>query len=110
MICTMMTLASFQAFAKEKKAPVAALNTCISGLIVDEKTGESLAGVEVELQGTDLKTYTDFDGKFSFAGVNPGTYKVATSMVSYKQHESNSIQVDNNQMHNLNLAIQTADK
>ncbi len=96
--------------ARDKKVPAAALNTCISGVVIDQNTGESLAGVVVELKGTDKKAYTDFDGKFVFTSVEPGSYKVATSIVSYKGEESSSIEVKNNEFHNLNLEIQRADK
>lgn len=56
----------------------------LAGTIADATSGETLAGVEVKIEGTDLKTYTDFDGKFTFDGVKPGEYKVVTNYISYK--------------------------
>ncbi len=105
----LVSLCSLTVSAREKKTPVAALNTCISGVVVDQVTGESLAGVVVELKGTDKKAYTDFDGKFVFTSVEPGSYKVSTSIVSYQGEESTAIQVKNNEFHNLNLEIKRAD-
>ncbi len=55
----------------------------VSGSISDVKSGESLVGVEVKLEGTDLKTYTDFDGNFTFKNVKPGEYKVVANYISY---------------------------
>lgn len=57
----------------------------LSGLITDCKTGELLVGVEVCLKGTDMKTYSDLDGKFSFKNVKKGEYELVSSYISYKQ-------------------------
>jgi len=38
--------------------------TQITGKITDRLTGENLAGVKVELPGTNITTYTDFEGVF----------------------------------------------
>jgi len=67
----------------------------ISGSIADELSGESLVGVEVKLEGTDLKAYTDFDGNFSFNGVKPGEYKIVTTYISYEK-KSEAVKVDAN--------------
>lgn len=101
-------------FKAEKKAPAkaeaATLNNSITGLVIDNSTGEALAGVEISLEGTELKTYTDFDGKFSFDGIQPGDYKVCTKYISYKKQESKPIKVNRNEMHTLNLELKTANK
>ncbi|MDB4581996.1 carboxypeptidase-like regulatory domain-containing protein [Draconibacterium sp.] len=57
----------------------------LTGSIADELSGESLVGVEVKIEGTDLKTYTDFDGNFSFKNVKPGEYKLVTNYISYEK-------------------------
>ena len=54
------------------------------GSISDANSGESLVGVEVKIEGTDLKTYTDFDGNFTFNNIKPGEYKVVANYISYK--------------------------
>jgi hypothetical protein len=82
----------------------ATVNTCISGVIVDEVTGEALTGVEVNLNGCETKTYTDFDGKFVFPQVKPGDYSVEAKFISY-QSVSRSIKVNVNEMHALNLKL-----
>ncbi len=82
---------SIAVMAKENEtksqAPVTgenAVTVALTGSIADANSGESLAGVEVKIEGTDLKTYTDFDGNFSFTGVKMGEYKVIASYISYK--------------------------
>ena len=69
----------------EKETNTNNLKSSISGKVLDYLTSESLAGVEVQLQGTNLKTYTDLDGNFSFSGLVPGEYEVTTTLISYKE-------------------------
>lgn len=70
--------------SKEKRTENSSAVT-FSGIVSDEKTGELLAGVEVRIAGTDQKTYSDFDGKFTFSNVKPGSYNLVASYVSYNK-------------------------
>lgn len=56
----------------------------LSGTVFDSKSGELLVGVEVQIEGTTEKTYTDFDGNFTF-NVKPGEYKVVANYISYNK-------------------------
>ncbi|MFW5774271.1 MAG: carboxypeptidase-like regulatory domain-containing protein, partial [Tangfeifania sp.] len=67
--------------------------TVLTGTVADSGSGELLAGVEIQLEGTDKKTYTDFDGNFTF-NVKPGEYKVVASYISYKKR-SETLQLEN---------------
>jgi CarboxypepD_reg-like domain len=69
---------------KNSTATDNAATIVLVGSISDANSGESLVGVEVKIEGTDLKTYTDFDGNFTFANVKPGEYKVVANYISYK--------------------------
>ena len=89
--------------AKEKEGnPVDAENTAsvvLTGSVADEKSGESLVGVEVKIEGTDLATYTDFDGNFSFENVKPGEYKLVTNYISYqKDTKTLDVSSENNEV------------
>ncbi len=44
----------------------------LSGTVFDFQSGEALTGVEVSIEGTDIKVYTDFDGNFEIDNVKPG--------------------------------------
>lgn len=68
------------------------VTTVLSGTVADSRSGELLVGVEVQLEGTSMKTYTDFDGNFSFK-VKPGEYKVVANYISYKKC-SETLKVD----------------
>jgi len=58
----------------------------INGKIIDKETGETLTGVLVEIVGTDEKVYSDFDGKFEFKNIIPGTYNISVSYISYEKN------------------------
>ncbi len=92
----------------KRAADVVDFNTSISGVVLDEVSGEALVGVEVTLEGSNLTTYTDFDGKFSFNEVVPGDYKVSTDYVSYESTESTGIKLNQDEMHTLNLSLRAA--
>jgi len=58
--------------------------TELSGEIVDTNTNETLVGVKVSIDGTDKVAYTDFDGKYHFDNLKPGTYNLTASYISYE--------------------------
>jgi hypothetical protein len=62
----------------------ASAKSSISGKVVDIKTGESLVGVAVEVEGTEQKVYTDLDGNFTIDNIDPGNYNLVLSLISYK--------------------------
>jgi len=78
----------------------APLTVSVVGTVSDAQTGETLVGVEVKLEGTSQKVYTDFDGNFAFENVAPGEYTIAASYISYekKELEKQSIGVFSNEL------------
>jgi hypothetical protein len=59
----------------------------LSGNVIDEVSGEALVGVEVKVDGTELKTYTDFDGHFVIDNLKAGECKLVTNYTSYNKKE-----------------------
>ena len=59
----------------------------ISGTIIDKLTHETLPGVSIQLEDSEVKIYSDPDGSFSLKGLQPGSYKVKISCISYKDKE-----------------------
>jgi hypothetical protein len=57
----------------------------VSGSVTDHNTNESLAGVEVRVQGTDIVTYTDFNGNYFLPELKAGTYTLEFKYPSYSQ-------------------------
>ena len=98
LFATIIVFLAFVGNAEEKKGEAKAdtnseATTVLTGTVADSGSGELLAGVEIQLEGTDLKTYTDFDGNFTFK-VKPGEYKVVANYISYEKY-SETLKVDN---------------
>lgn len=82
--CVAFTYAEKKENKKENAADNSELTT-ISGQVLDQRTNETLVGVKVALKGTDKVAYTDFDGKYSFKNIKPGTYELTASYISYEK-------------------------
>lgn len=87
----LVALVATSAFAEkvesktDSKAESAILS--ISGNVIDEVSGEALVGVEVKVEGSDIKTYTDFDGHFVLNNLKTGDCKLVASYTSYNKNE-----------------------
>lgn len=58
----------------------------ISGTVKDSKTGETVVGANVVIQGTTTGASTDIDGNFLISNLPEGTYTLQVSFVTYKTH------------------------
>lgn len=58
--------------------------TMVSGVIVDQRDGEPLTGVNVRVSGTHLGDATDLDGQFVISALTPGDYTLEFTHVGYK--------------------------
>ncbi|MFY9150998.1 MAG: carboxypeptidase-like regulatory domain-containing protein [Prolixibacteraceae bacterium] len=76
---------------RESKSESAVLS--LSGNVIDEVSGEALVGVEVKVDGSDQKTYTDFDGHFVIDNLKAGDCKLVASYTSYNKNEK-SFRID----------------
>ncbi|MBV5314749.1 MAG: carboxypeptidase-like regulatory domain-containing protein [Prolixibacteraceae bacterium] len=96
-LALLVAFASTTAFAEkseaktETKAEIALIS--LSGNVIDEVSGEALVGVEVKVEGTDVKAYTDFDGHFVIDNLKSGKCKLIASYTSYTKNEK-TLQVD----------------
>ena len=72
----------------------------IFGVVLDEKSNETLAGATIVVDGK--KYYSDLDGNFSVYNVKPGNYEMVVELISY---EPITLVVDpvKNQIININL-------
>jgi hypothetical protein len=77
----------------EPGAPAA---VAISGTVIDLVTGEALAGATVAVDNTDIKTFTDFEGKFYFNSLTVGTYDLKVSYISYQETNIENLKVAEN--------------
>ena len=65
----------------------------IIGKVVDSKSGETLIGVNVVIQSTTKGTATDIDGNYTLANLEPDTYAVVFSYVSYTKKIVEGVEV-----------------
>ncbi len=103
-----MAVLSFSSFKGEKsdnENKVAVTTTSISGTIIDELSGETLVGVEVQLKGTETKVYTDFDGNFKFSDIPVGKCELTAKLISYRELNSKAIELVASEKCNLKLKM-----
>lgn len=81
-------LTIFQAQAQKGK---------IRGTVYEEATGETLVGVAVMIEGTFTGTTTDLDGQFTLE-VDPGTYNLQLSYISYSPMLIKDVVVKSNEV------------
>jgi hypothetical protein len=80
---TLFAMAANNGNQSENTTAGKAVVTELSGKIIDMHTNETLVGVKVTLKGTDKIAYTDFDGMYRFDNLQPGTYNLTASYISY---------------------------
>ncbi len=86
--CASLVVFAEKTGSKSETRTDAAICT-LSGNIIDEVSGEALVGVEVKIEGSDAKTYTDFDGHFVINNLRSGECKLVASYTSYNKVEKN---------------------
>lgn len=89
---------------------VSAQNGRIGGKVIDQKTGEELIGVSIQIEGTVQGGATDFEGKFLINNVAPGTYNLILNYISYKKKVVTGIVVKPKETALVNLTLEEATK
>lgn len=67
----------------------------LSGAVYNKATNEPIPFANVVIEGTQIGSTTDMDGKFIFKGLEPGFVKLRVSFVGFKTKLSDDIQVTN---------------
>ncbi len=76
---------------------IVAQDCFVRGTVYDAKTGETMPGVAIVVKGTTIGTTSDLDGCFNLK-INPGTYNLEISFISYQTIEMNDIVVKPSQV------------
>jgi hypothetical protein len=92
---------SFSAFAQTTKGTV-------EGKVVDAKTGETLPGVKVTVDGLGVGALSDFDGNFTLS-LPAGSYKILLTNFGYKNKTLSDVAVKAGQMQSLTVPLSEAD-
>jgi hypothetical protein len=90
----------------ENATPVQQAN--LSGVILDMNSGEMLGGAEIEILGTDIKLYSDFDGNFTIPNLAPGSYNIIVSYISYEKSYIEELNIKAGEKRNLEVKLITA--
>ncbi len=77
----------------------------ITGKIVDSKTGETLPGATILIDGTTKAASADFDGNFSINNAPVGKLTVVISYISYDTKKITGVEVKNNDVTNINIQL-----
>lgn len=78
----------------------------ITGTVVDSETGETLIGVNVVIDGTIKGTATDIDGRYTIRNVEPGTYTLVVSYLSFSTQRITGVVVEEGATVTLDVALQ----
>jgi hypothetical protein len=79
----LLAVITINAANDSKKPKENTSKSMISGIVTDKVTGEPLTGVEVKIVGSDIKQYTDFEGKFVIKDVPAGSHAIMVNLISY---------------------------
>lgn len=77
----------------------------ISGLVMDSKTGETLPGATIMIDGTSKGASADFDGKFAINNVPAGKVTLIVSYISYNSKKINGVTVTANEATDVNIQL-----
>ncbi len=84
---------------------VQAQNGTVRGTLTDAKTGETLIGVSVLVQGTTTGTITDLDGNYNLS-VPPATINLVFSYISYATKTVTGVSVKAGEVTVVNLPLE----
>ena len=76
---------------------LAAQTGTIRGMVFDDKTGESLVGVAIQVEGTSTGTITDLEGQFTIS-LKEGNYNLQLSFISYQKLTVSGVKVKGNEV------------
>ncbi|MBK6681050.1 MAG: TonB-dependent receptor [Ignavibacteriales bacterium] len=77
----------------------------MTGVVKDQKTGETLIGATIIIEGTKLGAKTDFEGYFVILNISPGSYTVKASMIGYGSKSYQEVKVNINQTTTLDFTL-----
>ncbi|HMB96867.1 MAG TPA: TonB-dependent receptor [Balneolaceae bacterium] len=85
--------------------PGVPLEGTITGKIIDESTGEPLIGATVMIVETSQGDATDLDGNFNIKDVEPGTYTLRVSFISYATKVIEEVEVETGEVTRLEITM-----
>ncbi|MEX0904646.1 MAG: TonB-dependent receptor [Balneolaceae bacterium] len=78
----------------------------LTGTIVDKKTSDELIGVNVYIRSISKGTITDISGNYNIR-IEPGTYTVQYSYVSYQRQTVTDVEIIENEVTEINISLES---
>lgn len=79
----------------------------IAGRVTDARSGETLTGANILLEGTSRGATADINGEFFIINIEPGTYTVRISMMGYETLRMQNVRVSVNRTFEINAKLKT---
>lgn len=77
------------------------------GTVRDNVNNEPLIGVNVEIPKLQIGAATDFEGYYLLNNIPPGTYKIVSSYIGYKNIEIQQVQITVDKTTEINIEMQS---
>jgi hypothetical protein len=76
-----------------------------SGMVIEDKTGQPLPGATITILESNKSRVSDANGTFSFSNVEPGTYKIKVSALSFIDKEISEVVIVKDEIYNLTISL-----
>ncbi|MBK0382679.1 outer membrane beta-barrel protein [Pedobacter sp. SD-b] len=80
----------------------------IAGKVTDKKTGETLIGLSIGIEGTNKGSATDVEGRFVIPNLIPGKYNVTFRYIGYQTKSITGVEVKSGAVTSLNIIMEDA--
>ena len=79
----------------------------IEGTVIDKANSETLIGTTIAIEGTTTGTTSDINGHFTLPNLNPGTYTLKISYISYTSRVIEKVKVESGKSTTVNVVLET---
>ena len=94
--------------SKLNAQPVDSDGEQITGIVVDANTGDPLISATVYVRETEQGVVTDLDGNFVIRNINPGTYTLQVSYVSYTTKVITDVEISEGETVRLDISLESS--
>lgn len=78
----------------------------IEGKVVEDASGELIMDAKVVLEGTEIKTKTDFEGKYVLRGIPFGKYSIKITSFGHNDKVLTDIEVKNTEIQYIDITVE----
>ena len=78
----------------------------IKGVVIDDKTGQPLPGATVVIKGLNKSRVTDSEGNFNFSKIEPGTYELLITALTFQEKEITEVIVIKDEINVLTISLE----